>query len=216
MTTPDRHVERDDEITISDAARLLWDQKTIIMLSFCIGLLLIYPTVKLMPGTTSRLVSLVIYPSGTPIDTVKEIMSQLITTLDRSGFTATPTEVGVQIDVPYNAETIATADAKYRAIEKIVADYQSLLLVKVAAGRADLERYGLTEGTATLYLRYRSFDDGVANGTIVPVRVMKTDIDTRKKTIVRAAIRLPAISLLIGVLIAGVLAVVDWKRGKLS
>lgn len=209
MTTAEHFAE---EMTVSEAVRLLWSQKVVIAVLFCLGLLLIYPTMTMFPGTTTRVVSLNVYPSGTPIDTVEDIKSQLITTLARSGFAATPTDMGVQIDVPYNAETLAAADAKYREIEKAVADYQNVLLEKVSNGRATLDRYEPSEGTVAIDLRYRSFEDGVANGTIVPVQVTKADVDTRKKSLIKTAIGLPVLSLLIGVFIAWVLALI--QRGK--
>lgn len=192
------------EVSLSDIIRFVWASKIYVLGGLLIGLLLAYPATKLLPDTINRTVTLTIYPSGTPTDAAVDMQNQLLALLDRNGFTATPARTGPNLTIatPYSASNLRDADGKLSILTKVVADYRTKLLAKVSGAYFDLQQRESTTGRAETFVRFRSFQNGIADGSIDPVRVTVTEDDSRDFRKALAFVAGPFFGVLLGMLVA--------------
>lgn len=192
------------EMSLIDMLRFLWVSKIYILGGLLIGLLIAYPATKLLPDTVNRTVTLTIYPSGTPTDTAVDMQNQLLALLDRNGFTATPARAGPNLTIatPYSASNLRDADGKLMMLTKVVSDYRTNLLAKVSGAYFDLQQRESTTGRADTFVRFRSFQDGVADGSIDPVRITVSENDSRDFRKALALVAGPLFGALLGFLAA--------------
>lgn len=170
------------EITLLDMLRFAWRGKWFIIGGAVAGLLLGFAATMLLPDTINRTVTLTIYPSGTPTDTAEDIKNQLTALLARKSFTAIPARTGsdLTIAMPYRAGDMGNADGKVVMLAQAVSKYRSQLLAKVNGAYFDLQgRYG-AEGRAETLVKFRSWQEGIKDGSIDPVRISSTEADSRK------------------------------------
>lgn len=193
---------RDDEISIIDVLHLLWRSKWILIAGMVVGLVAIYPVSMVLPDTIYRTVTLTIYPSGTPTDTADDVKNQLVAILARKGFTATTVKNSdnLTIAMPYRAADLGNADGKFVMLAKAVSDYRVRLLMKVSGAYFDLQQREGVEGRADTLVKFRSFQEGVADGSIDPVRISVVETDRRKSMKATAFVSLPILGLVAGVL----------------
>lgn len=169
------------EITLLDMLRFIWRAKWYALGGVVAGLLLGCAATLLLPDTINRTVTLTIYPSGTPTDTADDIKNQLTALLARQSFAAVPARVGsdLTIAMPYHANELGNADGKVVMLAQAVSKYRSQLLAKVNGAYFDLQgRYG-AEGRAETLVKFRSWQDGIKDGSIDPVRISATEADNR-------------------------------------
>lgn len=192
------------ELSLADVLFFLWRSKWFLMAGLIAGLLMAYPATLLMPDTINRTVTLTIYPSGTPTDTAEDIQNQLTALLARKSFTAIPARTGpnLTISMPYNAADLGNADGKLVMLAKAVSDYRVRLLAKVSGAHFDLQQRDGAESRAETLVQFRSFQEGIADGSIDPVRMTAAESDRRmaKKLIVAGSVLM--LGLLAGALVA--------------
>lgn len=192
------------ELSFAELLLILWRRKWFLVVGLVAGLLLAYPATMLLPDTINRTVTLTVYPSGTPTDTAPDIQNQLTALLARKSFTAVPSRTGSNliISMPYKATALGSADGKFVMLAKFVSDYRVRLLAKVAGAYFDLqERYG-AEGRAETLVQFRSFQEGVKDGSIDPVRISVVEDDGRDRGKAIIFVVLPVLGLLTGVSVA--------------
>lgn len=214
MTTFDRTIQR--EIALSDILRFLWAWKAFVAIGFGVGLLLAYPVTGLLPDTISRTVTLTIYPSGTPTDTADDIQNQLWATLDRQGFPSTKKPGLLTVSMPYSARDTAGAERKFDILARIVADYRTKLLAKVSGAYFDLQQRENATGQADAFVKFRSFQAGVADASIDPVRITVAERDRRQTQVLTTFIGIPLLGALVGALAALALTFFKSDPGRSS
>lgn len=198
------------EPTIIDWVRFAWRSKWYMLAGLIAGLLLAYPATQLLPDTINRTVTLTVYPSGTPTDTAQDIQAQLTALLARKSFTAVPArgKTALTISMPYSAADQGNADGKFVILAKVVSDYKVRLLAKVTGAYFDLQQSEGAEGRAETLVRFRSFQEGIKDGSIEPVDMAVTETDRREKNKVVVLVALPFLGLVAGFFLAGVISVI--------
>mgnify|MGYP001033878874 CR=1 FL=1 len=198
------------EPTIIDWARFAWRSRWYMLAGLIAGVLLAYPATQLLPDTINRTVTLTVYPSGTPTDTAQDIQAQLTALLARKSFTAVPArgKTALTIAMPYSAADIGNADGKFVILAKVVSDYKVRLLAKVTGAYFDLQQREGAEGRAETLVRFRSFQEGIKDGSIEPVDMTVTETDRREKTKAIVLVALPFLGLVAGFFLAGVISVI--------
>lgn len=198
------------EPTIVDWMRFAWRSKWYMLAGLVAGLLLAYPATRLLPDTINRTITLTIYPSGTPTDTAQDIQAQLTALLARKSFTAVPArgKTALTISMPYSAVDLGNADGKFIILAKVVSDYKIRLLAKVTGAYFDLQQREGAEGRAETLVRFRSFQEGIKDGSIEPVDMTVTETDRREKSKAIVLIALPLIGLVAGFFLAGMISVI--------
>lgn len=194
------------EIVIGDILRFLWAWKAFVVIGFGVGLLLAYPVTGLLPDTIGRTVMLTIYPSGTPTDTADDIQNQLWAALDRQGFPSTKKPGLLTVSMPYSARDTAGAERKFDILARIVADYRTKLLAKVSGAYFDLQQRENATGQADAFVKFRSFQDGVADASIDPVRITVAEKDRRHVIATATVLSIPLLGALSGALVAWAMA----------
>lgn len=204
------------ELTIIDGIRFVWAAKWYMLAGLVVGLLLAYPATKLLPDTINRTVTLTIYPSGTPTDTAEDIQNQLTALLARKSFTAVPSrgKTGLTISMPYRAADMGNADGKFVMLAKAVSDYRVRLLAKVSGAYFDLQQREGVEGRAETLVRFRSFQEGIADGSIDPIRMSATEDDKRATYAEAMTAALSLAGLLAGALMYAAPAIIRQLRVK--
>lgn len=169
------------EITLVDTLRFAWQGRWFVLGGAVAGLLLAFAGTFLLPSTINRTVTLAVYPSGVPTDTAEDIEAQLAALLARNSFTPVQSRTGssLTISMPYAATDLGNADGKFMILAKLVADYRVRLLAKVSGAYFDLQQREGAEGRAETLVRFRSFQDGIKDGSIDPVRITATEKDSR-------------------------------------
>jgi hypothetical protein len=203
------------EPTIIDWVRFAWRSKWYILAGLALGLFLAYPATRLLPDTINRTITLTIYPSGTPTDTAEDIQAQLTALLARKSFTAVPIrgKTALTISMPYRAADIGSADGKFVILAKVVSDYRVRLLAKVTGAYFDLQQREGAEGRAETLVKFRSFQEGIKDGSIEPVDMAVTETDRREQNKAIILVALPVVGLVFGLFLAGLMSVV--RRFKL-
>lgn len=198
------------EPTIIDWMRFAWRSRWYMLAGLIAGLLLAYPATRLLPDTINRTVTLNVYPSGTPTDTAEDIQAQLTALLARKSFTAVPArgKTALTISMPYSAADLGNADGKFVMLAKVVSDYKVRLLAKVTGAYFDLQQREGAEGRAETLVRFRSFQEGIKDGSIEPVDMTVTETDRREKTKAIVLVALPFLGLVFGLFLAGLMNVV--------
>lgn len=197
------------EPTIIDWVRFAWRCKWYMLAGLVAGLILAYPATHLLSDTINRTVTLTIYPSGTPTDTAQDIQAQLTALLARKSFTAVPARgrTALTIAMPYRAAELGNADGKFIILAKVVSDYKVRLLAKVTGAYFDLQQHEGAEGRAETLVRFRSFQEGIKDGSIEPVDMAITETDRREKNRAIVLVALPVIGLVFGLFLAGIIRV---------
>lgn len=192
------------ETTIIDGIRFVWAAKWYMLAGLVVGLLLAYPATTFLPDTINRTVTLTVYPSGAPTDTALDIQNQLAALLARKSFTAVPARTGpnLTISMPYKAADLGNADGKLVMLATAVSAYRVRLLAKVSGAYFDLQQRDGAEGRAETLVKFRAWQDGIADGSIDPVRITATESDRRmvKSAIVAGSVLM--LGLLAGALVA--------------
>ncbi len=198
------------EPTIIDWMRFAWRSKWYMLAGLLAGLLLAYPATLLLSDTINRTVTLTIYPSGTPTDTSQDIQAQLTALLARKSFTAVPArgKVALTISMPYRAADLGHADGKFVILAKVVSDYKVRLLARVTNAYFDLQQREGAEGRAETLVRFRSFQEGIKDGSIEPVDMTATETDRNEKSKAMILVALPLLGLIAGFLTGGLVGVV--------
>lgn len=197
------------EPTIIDWMRFAWRSKWFILAGMVAGALLAYPATQLLPDTINRTVTLTIYPSGTPTDTAQDIQAQLTALLARKSFTAVSArgKVALTISIPYRAAELGNADGQFVILAKVISDYKIRLLAKVTGAYFDLQQRQGAEGRAETLVRFRSFQEGIKDGSIDPVDMTVTETDRREKSKTIVFVALPIFGIIAGFFLAGLVSV---------
>ncbi len=172
------------DLTLPEILAHVWANKALISAALAIGLLLGFAGTWLLPNTITRKAVISIYPTGVPTDTFAEVQDQLRSLLDRKSFKATTSRDGtLVVSMPYEVAEIAAADGKFIDLAQTVGDFRKRLLTKVSGAFFDFQRReNLGDGDAATFVRFNSFQAGIADGSIEPVRVTVMEVDNRKNT----------------------------------
>lgn len=151
------------------------------LVGLLVGLVMAYAATKLLPDTIDRAVTLNIYPTGTPTDTNVDIQNQLTAVLEQKGFQVRSSRGGggLTIAMPYSAADSANADGRFIILAQAVAEYRVKLLARVSSAYFDLEQRENAEARADTFVRFRSFQAAIADGSIDPVRITVEEKDSR-------------------------------------
>lgn len=201
------------EISLPDIAKFAWKARFYILVGLIGGLLLSYPVTRFLPDTINRTVTLTIYPTGTPTDVAADIQNQLAAVLEQEGFQVRSMPGGLVVAMPYRAADSANADGRFLLLAQAVADYRTRLLARVSSAYFDLEQRENAQARADMFVRFRSFQAGITDGSIEPVRITVAEKDTRHFRNMVVMMTMPGFGALLGVLVA---IVVDVWRSRFA